>query len=116
MFALLQVSLWAQMGLRWEGLLPALVVPLFLTFILFLGPLVQSHLSVPVTATLRMYMGTFDRFGMISLKIQNVTLNCFSIYISSQQCHMGWPKQNTTHSFTSFKLLAPMLPSGKGVS
>ncbi|XP_045128744.1 CAAX prenyl protease 2-like [Portunus trituberculatus] len=51
-----EVSLWAQMGLRWEGLLPALVVPLFLTFILFLGPLVQSHLSVPVTATLRMYM------------------------------------------------------------
>lgn len=56
-FTLLQVTLWSQMGLRWEGLLPALVLPLTLTFILFLGPLVQSHLSVPMTATLRMYMG-----------------------------------------------------------
>ncbi|KAG0717786.1 CAAX prenyl protease 2 [Chionoecetes opilio] len=50
------VTLWSQMGMRWEGLLPALVVPLFLTFVLFLGPLVQAHLSVPITATLRMYL------------------------------------------------------------
>lgn len=57
---LFQVTLWSQMGLRWEGLLPALVMPLILTFILFLGPLVQSHLSVPMTTTLRMYIGMFE--------------------------------------------------------
>ena len=61
-FILLQITLWSQVGLRWEGLLPALVVPLFLTFILFLGPLVQSHLSVPITATLRMYLGMFNNY------------------------------------------------------
>nr|XP_053646484.1 CAAX prenyl protease 2-like [Cherax quadricarinatus] len=51
-----EVTLWSQMGLRWEGLIPALVLPMILTFILFLGPLVQSHLTVPVTYTLHMYL------------------------------------------------------------
>ncbi|KAG7174639.1 CAAX prenyl protease 2-like [Homarus americanus] len=50
-----EVTLWSQMGLRWEGMIPALVLPMILTFVLFLGPLIQSHLSVPITYTLHMY-------------------------------------------------------------
>ncbi|XP_068212854.1 CAAX prenyl protease 2 [Palaemon carinicauda] len=50
-----QANLWLRMGLRLEGIVPALILPLILTFILFLGPLVQSHLSVPITFTLKMY-------------------------------------------------------------
>lgn len=51
------------MGLRWEGLIPALILPLILTFILFLGPIVQAHFAVPVTASLRMYLGRSLLFG-----------------------------------------------------
>ncbi|XP_064093436.1 CAAX prenyl protease 2-like [Macrobrachium nipponense] len=51
-----QGNLWLRMGLRVEGIIPALILPMILTFILFLGPLVQSHLSVPVTFTLKMYL------------------------------------------------------------
>ncbi|XP_037784026.1 CAAX prenyl protease 2-like [Penaeus monodon] len=50
-----KASLWSQMGLRWEGLIPALILPMILTFVLFLGPIVQAHFAVPVSASLRMY-------------------------------------------------------------
>ena len=36
-------SLWEVMGLRWSGLLPALLLPYLLTAVLFLGPLVQQY-------------------------------------------------------------------------
>ncbi|XP_037089150.1 CAAX prenyl protease 2-like [Pollicipes pollicipes] len=36
-------SLWEAMGLRWGGLLPALVLPYLLTALLFLGPLLQQY-------------------------------------------------------------------------
>ncbi|KAK7073109.1 CAAX prenyl protease [Halocaridina rubra] len=49
-------KLWSQMGLRLEGIIPALICPLILTFILFLGPIIQSHHTVPITSTLRMYL------------------------------------------------------------
>lgn len=51
------------MGLRWEGLIPALILPMILTFVLFLGPIVQAHFAVPVTASLRMYFGKSLMFG-----------------------------------------------------
>ncbi|KAK4301065.1 hypothetical protein Pmani_026771 [Petrolisthes manimaculis] len=40
-----EVTLWTRMGLRWEGLVPALLLPMILTCILFLGPIVQSHVG-----------------------------------------------------------------------
>ncbi|XP_047033863.1 CAAX prenyl protease 2 [Helicoverpa zea] len=38
-------DLFMQLGLRWSGLIPALVGPLFLTATLFLGPLTMQFLS-----------------------------------------------------------------------
>lgn len=49
-------SIWEVMGLRTEGLLSALVVPLLLTMILFLGPL-----SVQLTNGIwKIYSGLHD--------------------------------------------------------
>ena len=53
------------MGLRLDGIIPALVLPMILTVILFLGPLVQSHLTVPLTFTLRMYFGKNNLFFIV---------------------------------------------------
>jgi len=36
-------QLWAALGLRWRGLLPAVVLPYVLTALLFLGPLIQQY-------------------------------------------------------------------------
>ncbi|ODM99758.1 CAAX prenyl protease 2 [Orchesella cincta] len=38
-------SLWKILGLRWEGLLPAVVFPLILTAVLFLGPISMEGFS-----------------------------------------------------------------------
>ncbi|CAH0594326.1 unnamed protein product [Chrysodeixis includens] len=38
-------NLYEQLGLRWSGVLPAIFAPLFLTAILFLGPLTMQFLS-----------------------------------------------------------------------
>jgi hypothetical protein len=40
-----QATLWQLLGLRIHGLLPALVIPLFLTMVLFLGPLCMQGFS-----------------------------------------------------------------------
>ncbi|XP_067117462.1 CAAX prenyl protease 2 [Osmerus mordax] len=40
-------SLLALMGVRFEGLLPAIVLPLLLTMVLFLGPLIQLVMDCP---------------------------------------------------------------------
>ncbi|XP_068612019.1 CAAX prenyl protease 2 [Brachionichthys hirsutus] len=42
-------SLLALMGMRFEGLVPAIVLPLLLTMVLFLGPLTQLLLDCPWT-------------------------------------------------------------------
>ena len=52
-----QASIWELMGLRLEGIINALVLPLVLTMILFLGPLYQNHLAVPITYTFKVYAG-----------------------------------------------------------
>jgi len=40
-----QATLWQLLGLRIHGLLPALVIPMFLTMVLFLGPLCMQGFS-----------------------------------------------------------------------
>ncbi|KAJ8008097.1 hypothetical protein DPEC_G00101230 [Dallia pectoralis] len=40
-------SLLALMGVRFEGLIPAIVMPLMLTMVLFLGPLIQMVMDCP---------------------------------------------------------------------
>uniref|UniRef100_A0A672GF84 CAAX prenyl protease 2 n=1 Tax=Salarias fasciatus TaxID=181472 RepID=A0A672GF84_SALFA len=40
-------SLLALMGIRFEGLIPAIILPLLLTMVLFLGPLMQLALDCP---------------------------------------------------------------------
>ncbi|XP_024913602.1 CAAX prenyl protease 2 [Cynoglossus semilaevis] len=42
-------SLLALMGIRFEGLIPAIILPLFLTMVLFLGPLMQLAMDCPWT-------------------------------------------------------------------
>lgn len=46
------------MGLRTEGIIPAIFMPLFLTMILFLGPLAMKI----STGLLKVYIGTFCYF------------------------------------------------------
>ncbi|XP_028284866.1 CAAX prenyl protease 2 [Parambassis ranga] len=40
-------SLLALMGIRFEGLIPAIILPLLLTMVLFLGPLIQLAMDCP---------------------------------------------------------------------
>jgi prenyl protein peptidase len=40
-----QATLWQLLGLRMHGLLPAVVIPVFLTMVLFLGPLSMQGFS-----------------------------------------------------------------------
>ncbi|XP_060789665.1 CAAX prenyl protease 2 isoform X2 [Neoarius graeffei] len=40
-------SLLALMGIRFEGLIPAVILPLILTMVLFLGPLIQLAMDCP---------------------------------------------------------------------
>ncbi|XP_001919229.3 CAAX prenyl protease 2 isoform X1 [Danio rerio] len=40
-------SLFALMGIRLEGLIPAIILPLLLTMVLFLGPLIQLAMDCP---------------------------------------------------------------------
>ncbi|CAB1419718.1 unnamed protein product [Pleuronectes platessa] len=40
-------SLFALMGIRFEGLIPAIILPLVLTMVLFLGPLMQLAMDCP---------------------------------------------------------------------
>ncbi|KAG7280431.1 hypothetical protein CRUP_028171 [Coryphaenoides rupestris] len=40
-------SLLALMGIRFEGLIPAVILPLLLTMVLFLGPLIQLAMDYP---------------------------------------------------------------------
>uniref|UniRef100_A0A3Q3XEX4 CAAX prenyl protease 2 n=1 Tax=Mola mola TaxID=94237 RepID=A0A3Q3XEX4_MOLML len=42
-------SLLALMGMRFEGLIPAIILPLLLTMVLFLGPLMQMAMDCPWT-------------------------------------------------------------------
>lgn len=44
-FFVLQATIWELLGLRWPGLVQAVVIPLCLTMILFLGPLYMEGLS-----------------------------------------------------------------------
>uniref|UniRef100_A0A3Q2ZZS6 CAAX prenyl protease 2 n=1 Tax=Kryptolebias marmoratus TaxID=37003 RepID=A0A3Q2ZZS6_KRYMA len=44
-------SLLALMGIRFEGLIPAVVLPLLLTMVLFLGPLMQLAIDCPWSFT-----------------------------------------------------------------
>ncbi|CAL4066315.1 unnamed protein product, partial [Meganyctiphanes norvegica] len=50
-----KASLWELMGIRSEGFLASLFLPLILTAILFLGPIVQSHQNSSYAHTLQMY-------------------------------------------------------------
>ncbi|TRY55345.1 hypothetical protein DNTS_020899 [Danionella cerebrum] len=45
-------SLMALMGIRLEGLIPAIILPLLLTMVLFLGPLIQLAMDYPCFWTL----------------------------------------------------------------
>uniref|UniRef100_A0A3P8SXQ9 CAAX prenyl protease 2 n=1 Tax=Amphiprion percula TaxID=161767 RepID=A0A3P8SXQ9_AMPPE len=44
-------SLFALMGIRFEGLIPAIALPLLLTMVLFLGPLMQLAMDCPWSFT-----------------------------------------------------------------
>lgn len=54
------------MGLRWQGLLMAIVVPYLLTMLLFLGPLCVELQN----DTMKVFMGKFNKFPYRKMKYQ----------------------------------------------
>jgi prenyl protein peptidase len=52
-----QATLWQLLGLRMHGLLPAIVIPMFLTMVLFLGPLSMQGFS----GLWKLYAGRSER-------------------------------------------------------
>uniref|UniRef100_A0A3B5BAW0 CAAX prenyl protease 2 n=1 Tax=Stegastes partitus TaxID=144197 RepID=A0A3B5BAW0_9TELE len=60
-------SLLALMGIRFEGLIPAIVLPLLLTMVLFLGPLMQLAMDCPWSFTDGMRVAFDPWFWMLCL-------------------------------------------------
>ncbi len=70
-------SLWRILGFRWEGLLPALVFPLILTAILFLGPLSMEGF----TGLWSIYLGKSSINLIYKLPIFKMFKKKFSLFL-----------------------------------
>ncbi|XP_072232597.1 CAAX prenyl protease 2 isoform X1 [Leuresthes tenuis] len=60
-------SLFALMGIRFEGIIPAIILPLLLTMVLFLGPLMQLAIDCPWSFTDGIRVAVDPCFWMLCL-------------------------------------------------
>ena len=79
----LQATLWELLGLRWPGIIQAIIMPLCLTMVLFLGPLYMMGLN----GLWRVYIGEINT--QFSSSIINSVVKTSKLICRSYQKHLG---------------------------